>query len=182
MSVLFASKKDTHVNFESLLEPIYKSLYNYIYSIVRNNWITEDVIQETIYISLKSFEYLRDITKFKSWIFTIGKNEAIKYIKRYKTEIYPSDTMIELFAVTIEEPIKVILKEEEKEEIINSINSLKEMYKDVIILRYYVELPLEDISILLNKNYNTIRTLHKRAKLILFQELKDKYWREDIFD
>ncbi len=168
-------KNGINTDFESLLDPIYRSLYKYIYSLVRNNYITEDVTQEAIYIAIKSFEDLRDKTKFKSWIFTIGKNEAIKNMKHYQTEIYPSDNLIEQFVVTEEEPLKIILKEEEKEEIINAINCLKEKYKDVIVLRYYIELPFEDISIILTKNYNTVRSLHKRAKKILFQELKDIY-------
>lgn len=180
MSVPFKKKKSTYTDFESLLEPIYTNLYKYIYCIVRNNQITEDVVQETIYIALKSFENLRDKTKFKSWIFTIGKNEALKILKRYQREVYPSENIIELIAVTKDEPSKVILNKEEKKEIAFAINRLKEKYKDVIILRYYAELSLEEIAVILNKNYNTVRSLHKRARQILLQELKNTYWGEDI--
>lgn len=180
MSFLYNNNKNLFKEFEKLLDPIYSNFYKFIYCIVRNNQVTEDVVQETIFIAMKSFATLRDKIKFKSWLFTIGKNETFKNLKRNQREIYVEDNVLELIAVTECEPSKVILTEEEKNEVINAINCLNENYKDIIILRYYAELSLEEISIILNKNYNTIRSQHKRAKQILFKELKETYWREEI--
>lgn len=67
------SKENT--SFDELAASIALELYKFIFTIVRNKYLADDVIQETLMKGFKSFDTLKDMNKFKSWMFTIAKRE-----------------------------------------------------------------------------------------------------------
>jgi DNA-directed RNA polymerase specialized sigma24 family protein len=50
---------------------------------------------------------------------------------------------------------------------------LDEIYRDILYLHYVAELKTGEISILLNKPYNTVRSNLKRGKVKFFQKLEE---------
>lgn len=160
-------------HFEELIAPIYEKLYKYIYCIVRNGPMAEDAMQNTLLNAYGHMSELRDEEKFSSWIFTIGKRESINILRVYKREVYidfaDSDTCnYKSFAY----PDDFILDIEKKDAVVKIINNLKPRDRYIVLLRYYSDLPLQEIAEILNVNYNTIRTRHKIIKKKIYEELK----------
>ncbi|KGI39968.1 RNA polymerase sigma factor [Clostridium tetani] len=76
--------KDKSKRFKQLVSMIWPDVVKYIFSITRNETLTEDVLQNTLIIAYKNFSKLKDIDKFKSWVFTIARRESITLIKNTK--------------------------------------------------------------------------------------------------
>jgi RNA polymerase sigma-70 factor (ECF subfamily) len=167
--------------FEESLVVIYKNLYRFIYSIADDSVLTDDAMQNTLLTAYKSFEGLRDHTKFKSWIYTIAKRETLSLIRINRREI-PSEIIYEELPVENEKTSiseEILLKKELNETLVEAINLLRNEMRRVVNLRYYNGLSFEEISQVMNVNVNTIRIWHLRAKNHLEKFLKDRYSRTD---
>lgn len=173
--------KDKLKQFNQLVRLIYKDVAKYISSITRNEVLTEDVLQNTLIIAYENFLELKDIDKFKSWVLTIARREAIALIKKYKREVTIEDNIIEV--MTSEDfslPEEHVLKEELINYVIKAINELRTEYRQVITLRYYNNLSLEEISTVLNISASTARVWHMRAKKEVYNWIKDNYLEVDF--
>ena len=62
---------------------------------------------------------------------------------------------------------------EEKLDLYDAIDLLKPKYKTVIILKYFDDMKIEDISYVLNTPENTVKSHLKRAKESLSSILKE---------
>jgi RNA polymerase sigma-70 factor (ECF subfamily) len=160
--------------FDELIAPVYISLYNYIYCILRNRTLAEDAVQETMVKAYKNINKLKDQSKFKSWIFTIGRNESINILRKYRREVLSDDVACTSAYDDFYFPEDFALKAEIKEFLVASVNSLDSQDRDIIILKYYVGLTLQDIAGILNINSNTVRTRHRIIKKRLYDELKNE--------
>lgn len=78
--------KDNLKDFNHLIPWIYRDVAKYIFSITRNETLTEDILQNTLIIAYENFLELKDIDKFKRWVFTIARRESIALIKKYNTK------------------------------------------------------------------------------------------------
>ena len=75
--VLYA--KGNNTAFDMLLSRYESSIYSYIYFIVRNKEVTEDIFQETfvkVIMTIKQGRYTEN-GKFKAWITRIAHNLII---------------------------------------------------------------------------------------------------------
>jgi len=158
--------------FEEQISLIYKDLYKFIYSIIKNQHLTDDILQETLMKAYEKFDTIKDINKFKSWIFTIAKNESISWIKKYNREIPSEYIHLELSADFLGDITgDLLIKSETKEQIRESIKMLKPIDQEIMYLRYYYDLNLNEIALILNLNHNTVRTKHVRAKEKIYKHV-----------
>ena len=163
IDILKSNKRKKH--FEEQISVVYKELYKFIYSIIKNQNLAEDILQQTLLKAYEKFDTIQDIEKFKSWIFTIGKNESLSWIRKYNREIPSEDAYLELLGGSSEDiPAELLIKREIKEQVKESIKMLNAVDQEIIYLRYYYDLSLNEISLILNLNVNTVKTKHKRAK------------------
>jgi len=152
--------------FEEALTKIYTPLYKYIYSILNNKHACDDVMMMTVEVALKNIKMLKETAKFKSWIFTIGKRNAFKYIEKYRREVLVDSNQPDIIDDTIDVE-SVIINNETYEMVANIIDELDEKYKNVIIQRYYNGHILEEIAKIYGESLNTIKTRHRRALIVI---------------
>ncbi len=158
--------------FEEEIFIVYTELYKFIYSIIKNENLAEDILQQTLMNAYEKFDTLQDIKKFKSWIFTIAKNESLSWIRKYNREIPSEDTYLELLGGSSKDiPEELLIKCEIKEQVKESIKMLNPVDQEIIYLRYYYDLSLNEIALILNLNENTVKTKHKRAKKKIYTHL-----------
>ncbi|MDK2992822.1 MAG: hypothetical protein PWP48_2055, partial [Clostridiales bacterium] len=53
--------------FNELMPLIYRELYSFVYAIVRNKTMADDVMQNTMMKAYDKIDDLRDSDKFKAW-------------------------------------------------------------------------------------------------------------------
>lgn len=142
---------------------------------MRNKDAAEDVLQSTLLVAYVNIHKLRDYNAFKSWIFTIAKRESLSYIKKHSRET-KYEEINDFYASDIQEAIdEIIATKETKAMVASAISELKNDYRDVLILRFFVDMSIEDISNTLRLNINTVKTRLKRAKCSLANIINKRY-------
>ena len=113
-----------------------------------------DCIQEAILQAYISIKDLRQDEYFKTWLIKILKNKCNALLKKNK-KILNLD-------VSITENDKV--EQSEKLELKDSINNLDSDLKIIVILYYYEDMSIKDISESLNIPQGTIKSRLSRAR------------------
>ena len=151
------SIKTNCASFEKLLLQYKSYLYKVAYTYVKDKQVALDILQETSFKAWLNIHTLKDEEKFKPWITKILVNTALNYIKKESKVIYMEDENSIIYS---EKSISI----EEKLDLYDAIDLLKPKYKTVIILKYFDDMKIEDISYVLNTPENTVKSHLKRAK------------------
>ena len=160
------SIKTNCASFEKLLLQYKSYLYKVAYTYVKDKQVALDILQETSFKAWLNIHTLKDEEKFKPWITKILVNTALNYIKKESKVIYMEDENPIIYS---EKSISI----EEKLDLYDAIDLLKPKYKTVIILKYFDDMKIEDISYVLNTPENTVKSHLKRAKESLSSILKE---------
>ena len=160
------SIKTNCASFEKLLLQYKSYLYKVAYTYVKDKQVALDILQETSFKAWLNIHTLKDEEKFKPWITKILVNTALNYIKKESKVIYMEDENSIIYS---EKSISI----EEKLDLYDAIDLLKPKYKKVIILKYFDDMKIEDISYVLNTPENTVKSHLKRAKESLSSILKE---------
>ena len=160
------SIKTNCASFEKLLLQYKSYLYKVAYTYVKDKQVALDILQETSFKAWLNIHTLKDEEKFKPWITKILVNTALNYIKKESKVIYMEDENSIIYS---EKSISI----DEKLDLYDAIDLLKPKYKTVIILKYFDDMKIEDISYVLNTPENTVKSHLKRAKESLSDILKE---------
>jgi RNA polymerase sigma factor (sigma-70 family) len=153
--------------FEQVVKEYGKSIYIYILSLVKHKELAEDLYQEVLISAYTSFGYFEDVQKVKSWLYKIALNKCRDYWRKEKKSkkfweesvyTYARDTSVEL------EPEETLMNKWEKEEMIDTLEELPNMYKEPLLLFYYHNQTLVEISNHTKTPLSTVKTRMKRAK------------------
>ncbi|NFN79315.1 sigma-70 family RNA polymerase sigma factor [Clostridium botulinum] len=166
--VKMAMKGDSEA-FTGLIKENKKYLYKIAYSYVKNEQMALDILQESIYKAFVNIKKLKRESVFKTWITKILINECINTIrKNAKVTYLNNDILIKNESISIDEKI----------DLYEAIDKLRDGYKTVIILKYFNDLPLKDISYIMDIPENTVKSHLKRAKNDLSKILKEDFLNE----
>lgn len=167
--------------FEEKVRAVYSELYLFLYKYFNEESLTKDAIQNTFMKGYENYKSLKDRDKFKSWIFTIGRREALNILEKRGKEINFNVDYIENVIVqkeTFDLPEERVLNKELKDVIIQAINGLNEDLKQIVIQKYYMGMTFEEISKIYNTNSNTIRSRHLRAKKYIHKYILENYYKD----
>lgn len=172
-------KKEKLEDFENQVKLIHDQLYIFIYSFVHEKELAKDALQNTLLAAYNHYDSLKDKSKFKSWIFTIGKREVVRLSTTSKKYV-PSE-MNDYNVISMNNnleplPEDLVLNHELKGMIEEAIKSLKKELKEIIILKYYHDISFEQIAKMYHLNVNTVRTRHMRAKKKINEYLLNHYY------
>ncbi|OJU38283.1 MAG: RNA polymerase subunit sigma-24 [Bacteroidales bacterium 45-6] len=151
-----------NVAFDVLLSRHKQSVYNYIYFIVRNRELAEDIFQETFVkaiVTIKQGRYVEN-GKFRAWINRIAHNLIIDNFRQEKGEntVSNDESAVDLFnnpAIcdgTIED---WLVKEQILSDVRNLIRFLPDNQREVLEMRYYQDMSFKEISDLTGVSINT---------------------------
>ena len=149
-------------------------LYKIAYSYVKDENKALDIMQECAYKGFFYIHKLKNPNIFKTWITRVLINVAIDYLKKESKIIYlDNDSSI----ACDEKDISL----EEKMDLYNAIDTLKDKYKTVIILRYFNKkrylnhMSIQAIAKTMEIPSNTVKSHLRRAKESLSKILKEDY-------
>ncbi|WP_300381990.1 sigma-70 family RNA polymerase sigma factor [Clostridium sp.] len=143
-------------------------LYKMAFIYVKDEDKSLDILQESTYKAFKSIKTLKEPKHFKTWITRIVINIAIRILEKESKLVYLEDDN-----PLLKENSKLDM--EEKLDLYNAIDMLKEEYRVVIIMKYFNDMKVDDISELLNIPENTVKTQLSRARKNLKDILKEGY-------
>ena len=146
-------------------------LYKIAYSYVKNQDDALEILQECSYKAMLNIGKLKETNYFKTWITRILINCSIDFL-RIKNNQISFNEEIQL------DPITKSISIDEKLDLYNAIDLLNDKYKTVIILKYFNDMTIEDISKIIEIPENTVKTYLRRAKDKLGDILEEDYLNE----
>lgn len=168
-------------DFEAEAIPHMKLLYNYALRMTNDQLEADDLLQDTYLRAFKFFHKFEKGTNCKAWLFRIMKNCYINKYRKNKKEpskvdyddvqnfydsirddiVDPNDLEYKVFSNLLED------------DVVNSLNSLPDDYKTVVILCDLEGLSYEEIAEFLNVPIGTVRSRLHRGRKILQRKLRD---------
>ncbi|ADL53860.1 sigma-70 family RNA polymerase sigma factor [Clostridium cellulovorans] len=156
----------------SELMKIYKIyLYKTAYSYVKNENDALEILQECTYRAMVNIGKLKKSIYFKTWITRIIINCSLDFINKNNC-VYLLDDKMKI--TERDNGISI----DEKLDLYNAIDLLRDNYKTVIILKYFNSMTIENIAEVMGIPENTVKTYLKRAKDRLSKILKEDYLNE----
>lgn len=168
LSIKIHQFKD-HKSFELLYDQMVDPLYRFIYLKVNSKEIAQDLISELFLKAWKDLTNRKEPVKYlKSYLYTVARNLVIDYYRSaQKQRELALDESIEIPVESSETEVIVKL---EGEQIITVIQTLKDSYKEVLILKHVQELSLSEIARIIEKTPVATRVLLHRANQALKRE------------
>ncbi|KGR74923.1 RNA polymerase [Ureibacillus sinduriensis BLB-1 = JCM 15800] len=139
-------------------------IYRMAYVYVKNKDDALDLVQEVAYQSFKNIRTLKNPEYFKTWLMKITINCALNLLNKNKN-VLPLNSEIQIG--TEEEDIALSIS------LHKLIDTLKEDEKSVILLKYYDDRTLKEISEILEIPLGTAKSVLYRALEKLRQNIKE---------
>lgn len=155
-------KEGNNKAFEVLLSRYQSKVYTYIYLIVRNKELAEDIFQDTFIKAIATIQQDRYVEsgKFLAWVNRIAHNLIIDYFRREKNE---STFSIEGMTTDLLNNAKfsekstedIILKEQILVDVIRLVDELPLTQQMVVKMRFFENLSFKEIAEKTNVSINT---------------------------
>ncbi|WP_212979560.1 sigma-70 family RNA polymerase sigma factor [Paenibacillus azoreducens] len=154
--------------FVRLMRNLESQLYGLAKSILRHDEDCADAMQETMLKAYKSLTSLRKPEFFKTWMIRILINECNQLLRNRKRTV----VMNELPEAS--NPATSYYGDYQKIDLEEAVNSLDETLRIVIHLFYYQDLPIKQISEVLNISKGAVKGRLHRARGILADWMKNR--------
>ncbi len=155
------------MDFEKLYNAYFMKIYSFVFMIVKNPDLAEEITQETFFKALKTNKQFEGKASEYTWLCAIAKNTAYDVLKRHNKR----DTLAE----DIPSEINFLQDIENKETIFRiheHLHSMDEPYKEVFQLRVFGELSFADIGKIFKKTESWARVTYHRARLKLQEKMQ----------
>lgn len=147
--------------FEQLVGRHKSKIFTTIYLIVKDNYIAEDLLQETfikVINTIKGGRYNEE-GKFLPWILRIAHNLAIDHFrkeKRYPTIIMEDGNSVFNTLEFAEDSVESIqIQKDTHARLRKLIQELPEAQKEVLIMRHYMQMSFQEIAETTGVSINT---------------------------
>jgi RNA polymerase sigma factor (sigma-70 family) len=155
---------------EKLYINYHRELYLYAFSLSRNHHLAQDLTSETFFKAMLSLD--DNIEHIKYWLFRVCKNLFLDYARKDK-EFSNTEGLEEILTIK-ETPLDKIIDSEEKRHLYKLVINLRPTYKEILILYYYCDFTLKEISETTGLTEGAAKTLLFRARKKLKTALEGK--------
>lgn len=158
--------------FEVLYKRYSAELYVYALSLCKDHHLSQDLVSETFFKALLSIENSQGYIKY--WLFRVCKNLYLDHLRKNK---YLQDIEISINKLSVEDnTLDKIILNEDRRKVYYEILKLQTSYKEIIILYYYCNFTLQEISSIVGISQGAARILlfraRKKLKVVLEEGLK----------
>jgi RNA polymerase sigma-70 factor (ECF subfamily) len=160
---------------EMLVREYEAGVFRLALSILGDPAEANEVVQETFLSALRALPSYQEKRTFKSWLYTIAVNHSRSNLRKLMVIERLRSTLTAIFRVDIEKqdsPEEAVIQNEKEAAIWRSLNKLDDRHRIVVILRYFQELSIGEISEILSIREGTIHSRLHTARAILRDSLK----------
>ena len=144
-------------------------------SILGNEAEANEVTQETFLSALRALPSYQEKKSLKAWLYTIALNHSRSHLRKRKILERLRSTLTSIFRVESEKqvsPEEAVIQSEKEAALWRSLNQLEERHRIVVVLRYFHELSITEISEILAIHEGTVHSRLHSAREKLRDALK----------
>jgi len=171
--------------FYSLIEPYERMVFAIAYSVLNNAADAEEVAQEAFLKALKGLRSFRGDAKFSTWLVQIALNEARARLRHNRPHLHQSldegsgaqdsEYMPMDLADWRDIPSEALERKELTQRIEETLETLRPIYREVLVLRDIQHLSIAETSQALGISEDLVRTRLRRARLQMREALAPGY-------
>lgn len=161
---------------ELLIQRYHAPIFRYLYRLTADRMLAEELTQETFFRMVRFLRGGNAPRAFKPWLYRAASNLCRD---RWKSADYRRTTPEEQPEAPAREAafsnpvIELLIYQEERAAVVRAVTSLPPELRDIIVLRFYEELKLEEIADTLNLPAGTVKSRLYRAYRILKERLPE---------
>ena len=171
---LMSSEKTREKGVRLMMDAYQSRLYWHIRRFVVDHDLAQDILQDTFIKAYQNFHQFKRESQLYTWLYRIATNESLQQLNKLK-KMQKSDEEVthdlqNLVADNVQpsaDEIQLLLQK--------AINTLPEKQKLVFNMRYYEDLPYEDISQIIDMSVGTCKTNYHYAKQKVEEYIKQNY-------
>lgn len=148
--------------FDVLLERYQGKLFSYIYFLVRDEDLADDIFQETFVKAIIMMQQKRYVFsgKFSSWIMRIAHNHIVDMFRQEKKDFVsildPAEQGRIYDRNLLEDNVEsCLISEQTQAEVRRMVELLPQNQKEIVYMRFYQEMSFREIADILNISINT---------------------------
>lgn len=160
--------------FNKLFYMYKEKVYRIAKSILHDEGYAEDVTQEVFIIVYKKIYTLKNVEKFDTWLYRIVVNSCNSHFRKNKlsvmsqieelSEVIPDDHCLQ--------PEERVIQSEINKDITQLVMQLSEKLRNCVILFYFSDCSIAEISEILECSEGTVKSRLFKAKKIIERKLK----------
>lgn len=160
-------KKNEEEAYFELVNTYGNKLLKTCFLMIKDEKEAEDIVQETFVKVFKNIKSFKGKSSLYTWIYKIAQNTIRD---RYKIKI--QTIPYEDYTVSQYNTEKMVIDKEKREILKNELNNINFIYKQVLVLFYFDEFTIKEISEILDEKEGTIKSRLSRGRRILGERLE----------
>lgn len=158
--------------FAQLVEKYQTPVYNLAYRMLANANDAEDAAQETFLRAYAQMKKFHGDQKFATWLLSIDAHYCIDRLRRRKFQwlSLEEDGLSQVLMSTAPEPDDQALRHEDQREVEHLLERLSPPNRLVVVLRYWHDLSVQDISRTTGDSVSAVKVKLHRARQVLARE------------
>lgn len=168
--------------FEVLYRETHDKGYSVAYSVLKDSYEAEDILQEAYISMYQKIDTLKNPNGFESWFYRIVKNEALDFLRKQRPEVFSSfensdtddfnfeDTIVSDYAPF--DPEENVDYEDTKRIMAEIVDSLPDMQKRCIQFRFQKDMKISEIASSLEIPESTVKSNLTYGKKKIEEEVK----------
>jgi RNA polymerase sigma factor (sigma-70 family) len=161
--LLLAAQRGDPIALEKLLANWYPDLRRYAQRHCHASY-AEDALQETLLVASRKIQSLRQLHSSSAWLITIIKRYCYFFFRKFHLNLHLEEAEWAEFIDSKPSPAL-------RQDLIAALESLPEHYLQIILLRDFEELTINEIAERLNENIPAIKSRLHRARVLVREYL-----------
>lgn len=162
------ARKGDKTTFGYLVDAYQGPVYNLAYRMLNNSGEAEEAAQEVFIRAYTKLHMYDPSHKFSTWILSITSNYCIDLIRKRRALLLSIDEPLPahpaLQSDRIEGPEAQAVIGEREEMVQRLLQTLPEDYREAVVLRYWYEMPYEEIAETMDTSVSAIKSRLFRAR------------------
>jgi RNA polymerase sigma-70 factor (ECF subfamily) len=172
---LIEAAKTDPLAFGRLYDAYYSRISNYLLHRLSHAAVAQDITSEVFFKAMtKLHTYTFRNLSFSSWLYKIANNEIKMYYRKKERKFFSLEFLFEQHhfeppdSVDIEQELiaaeEALSRSQQFKKVQRQLLTLPLIYQEVLVLRFFEEKSLAEISEITGKNLNTVKSLLSRGK------------------
>jgi len=160
--------------FDSLVRRHTSAVYGFVSRLVRREADAEDVVQNTFIKAWKHIHSFKLTMNFRTWLFTIARNTAFDLARKrpiFAFSEFDTDSGDNVITNSLSDDedsvIENMIAEEDAQVVRDALATMSRSYQEILHLRYAEDQTFEEISQVLGKPMNTVKSQARRGLIEL---------------
>lgn len=164
--------------FDSFYDKYHQDLYNYVFYMVKNKQITEDLVQEIYIRIIKSYQNFRGDSSEKTWAFSIARHVTYDYFRsqqrkrKHITDTFDWNEKGQYIPDNEALPDEILLQNENIQLIYTLLDHCTIDQKNVLLLRFIQGFSIQETANILDITVSKVKTTQHRGIKTLQKRLE----------